>query len=84
MTELQKILNRRQSCRHFSEKPVEDEKIVACINAASLAPSACNTQPYHFYVAVTPPKLCHPVAISVAHTFKPWSEPLYVNVPPSQ
>ena len=54
MTELIKIMNRRQSCRKFLEKRVEDEKIVACVNAASLAPSACNTQPYHFYVANTP------------------------------
>lgn len=54
MTELIKIMNRRQSCRKFLEKRVEDEKIVACINAASLAPSAFNTQPYHFYVANTP------------------------------
>ncbi len=54
MTELIKIMNQRQSCRKFIEKKIEDEKIVACINAASLAPSACNTQPYHFYVANTP------------------------------
>ncbi len=54
MTELIKIMNQRQSCRKFIEKHVEDEKIVACINAASLAPSACNSQPYHFYIANTP------------------------------
>lgn len=54
MTELIKIMQQRQSCREFLEKRVEDEKIVACVNAASLAPSACNTQPYHFYIANTP------------------------------
>lgn len=54
MTELVKIMQLRHSCREFSDKAVENEKIVACINAASLAPSACNTQPYHFYVANTP------------------------------
>lgn len=54
MTELIRLMHRRQSCRHFSEKPVEAEKIVSCINAACLAPSACNTQPYHFYVAHAP------------------------------
>ncbi len=54
MTELVKIMQQRQSCRHFADKKVEDEKLVACISAASLAPSACNTQPYHFFVCNTP------------------------------
>lgn len=54
MTELIKLMQQRQSCRHFSDKPVEAEKIVSCINAAHLAPSACNTQPYHFYIAHAP------------------------------
>ena len=54
MTDLIKLMQQRQSCRSFSEKTVEAEKIVSCINAACLAPSACNTQPYHFYVAHAP------------------------------
>ena len=54
MTELVKIMQQRHSCRKFLDKAVENEIIVACINAASPAPSACNTQPYHFYVANTP------------------------------
>lgn len=54
MTELVKIMQQRHSCRKFLDKAVENEKIVACINAASLAPSAWNSQPYHFYVANTP------------------------------
>ena len=54
MTDLIKLMQQRESCRHFSEKAVEAEKIVSCINAACLAPSACNTQPYHFYVAHAP------------------------------
>ena len=54
MTELVKIMQQRHSCRKFLDKAVENEKIIACINAASLAPSAWNLQPYHFYVANTP------------------------------
>lgn len=54
MSDLIKVMQQRQSCRSFSDKPVEAEKIVSCINAACLAPSACNTQPYHFYVAHAP------------------------------
>lgn len=41
----------RQSCRSYMDKPVEHEKLVNCINAASLAPSACNSQPWSFIVA---------------------------------
>lgn len=45
------IADRRQSCRRYdSERPVEREKIEAVLNAARLAPSACNGQPYHMTV----------------------------------
>ena len=41
----------RQSCRNYNpQKPVEEEKINAILEAARLAPSACNGQPYHFTV----------------------------------
>jgi len=41
----------RQSCRAYDEsKPVEPEKLSAILNAARLAPSACNGQPYHLTV----------------------------------
>lgn len=45
------IANARQSCRSYDEaKPVEQEKLDAILEAARLAPSACNGQPYHFTV----------------------------------
>ena len=41
----------RQSCRSYdSSKPVEQEKLDAILEAARLAPSACNGQPYHLTV----------------------------------
>ena len=41
----------RQSCRAYDEtRPVEREKLAAILEAARLAPSACNGQPYHFTV----------------------------------
>jgi len=41
----------RQSCRSYDpQRPVEPEKLEAVLNAARLAPSACNGQPYHFTV----------------------------------
>ncbi len=45
------LLNTRQSCRAYDEsREVEQEKLTAVLEAAQLAPSACNGQPYHFTV----------------------------------
>ena len=45
------IAQNRQSCRSYNpEREVEPEKIQAILEAAQLAPSACNGQPYHFTV----------------------------------
>ena len=41
----------RQSCRAYDpHRPVEQEKLDAVLEAARLAPSACNGQPYHITV----------------------------------
>ncbi len=55
------LVQRRESCRNFDSRPVEKEKITACLQAARLAPSACNSQPWHFIV-VTNPALAPQVA----------------------
>jgi nitroreductase len=44
------LVNKRESCRSYKNVPVEHDKIIACIEAARLAPSACNSQPWHFVV----------------------------------
>ena len=45
------IAQQRQSCRRYDEsRPVEVEKLAAVLEAARLAPSACNGQPYHITV----------------------------------
>lgn len=45
------LVQRRESCRQYADRPVEKGKIMACMEAARLAPSACNSQPWHFVVA---------------------------------
>ena len=45
---------RRQSCRNFSKKPIEHDKLMRCVEAGHMAPSACNSQPWSFVVAETP------------------------------
>ena len=45
------LMYKRQSCRGYDEnREVEQEKLDAILEAARLAPSACNGQPYHFNV----------------------------------
>ena len=40
----------RQSVRRYTETPVEKEKLILCLEAARLAPSASNSQPWKYIV----------------------------------
>jgi nitroreductase len=44
------LLQKRQSVRGYLDKPVEKEKLMHCVEAARLAPSACNSQPWKFII----------------------------------
>lgn len=55
------LIKTRQSDRKYLDKPVEREKIERCLEAARLAPSASNSQPWEF-VVVTDPELKNKVA----------------------
>jgi nitroreductase len=44
------LARKRQSVRGYTARPVEDVKIERCLEAARLAPSACNSQPWTFIV----------------------------------
>lgn len=49
--EIYEIIKKRQSDRSFDgNKKVEPEKLQRIIEAANMAPSACNSQPWHFIV----------------------------------
>ena len=50
------LVNRRFSLRKYSTVPVPDELIEQCLEAARLAPTACNSQPWTLLVARTPEK----------------------------
>jgi nitroreductase len=54
MSDFLDLCKQRQSCRSFSEKPVEHDKLVQCIEAGRLAHSGCNAQPWSFVVAESP------------------------------
>jgi nitroreductase len=54
MRDFLELVNRRYSCRDFSDKKVEKEKLLKCVEAARLAPSACNSQPWKFIIIDDP------------------------------
>jgi nitroreductase len=48
------LVQKRQSDRKYLPRPVEPEKLQHCLEAARLAPSASNSQPWTFVVADHP------------------------------
>ena len=47
----------RISVRKFEDRPIEKEKIVQVLKAGMQAPSACNQQPWEFYVVTDKEKI---------------------------
>ncbi len=52
--ELLDLIRHRQSQRTYTGQPVEKEKLLRCIEAARLAPSANNSQPWKFIIIDEP------------------------------
>ncbi len=75
MTSFNQLVYQRRSIRSYSEKSVEKDKIVQCIEAARVAPSAENVEPWRFIV-LTDPKLkerfCKE-AFSGVYSFTKWA-----------
>lgn len=44
------LAEKRYSCRSYQDKPVERDKLTACVEAARFSPSACNSQPWSFVI----------------------------------
>ncbi len=44
------LVNNRQSCRDFNDKPLDKETLDKIVSLGLLAPSACNSQPWKLYV----------------------------------
>lgn len=56
-----KLVNQRQSVRKYTNRAVEQDMLMRCLEAARLAPSASNSQPWKFIV-IDKPKLKNKVA----------------------
>jgi len=53
-TPFQELVASRRSVRRYLDKPVERDKILACLEGARLAPSAENAQPWRFLIVDDP------------------------------
>jgi len=51
--EFKDLIQRRYSVRKYKSKPVEDEKLNAVLDAARLAPTVANKQPFRLIVIHT-------------------------------
>lgn len=58
------LANNRQSDRSFTTEEVSRKDLLKCLQAAHLAPSACNSQPWKF-VVIDNPKLLKQAAAAI-------------------
>ena len=76
--EFRDVIRKRYSCRKFSDRPVEEEKLGFVLEAGRLAPTAKNLQEQHIYVvqsaeglgkidSVTPCRYGAPTVLVVAY-----------------
>ena len=62
MMKFDQILHNRKSTRSFHSTPVKEKDVTAIIEAARIAPSACNSQTWRFVTVIhreTIRKICH-------------------------
>jgi nitroreductase len=52
-----KVIQDRYSVRRYAERPIEEEKLNLILESGRLAPSASNSQPWHFYVVKSRDKI---------------------------
>ncbi|MBQ9881514.1 MAG: nitroreductase family protein [Synergistes sp.] len=68
------LAKKRRSYRKFTDKPVEKELLLSCVEAASFAPSACNSQPWKFTIVVDPEKRKDVAELTQDIGFNQWAE----------
>ena len=52
-----RLIEGRESIRRYTDRPVEREVLLQCLEAARLAPSAENAQPWRFLVIDDPERI---------------------------
>ena len=51
------LINKRQSCRDFNDKPIDKKTLLEIATQSALCPSACNSQPWKMYLVSSPDKV---------------------------
>ncbi len=44
------LILKRESCRNYNGEAVDTELLLKCVDSARLSPSACNSQPWKYYI----------------------------------
>ena len=73
MNDFLSLARGRYSCREFTDQPVEAQKIDALLEAARLAPTAVNKQPWHAWVITDPEALAKLVIVLGAARDEAWT-----------
>jgi len=71
------LVNNRESTRKYTPDPIDREKIERCLEAARLAPSASNSQPWTFIVVDEPElkdKLVEEAFSGILHNFNKFTK----------
>ena len=79
---------KRESCRVYADRPVTREQLVHLVDVARFAPSACNSQPWHFILVDEPECREKVVELSLIHICwgspeRPWPRYLERSSPAS-
>ena len=79
----QEMLEKRESCRAYADRPVSREDLMKLVEAGRLSPSGCNAQPWKFIVVDEPEareKLCDALVVEGGATGVPFRNqvPAYI------
>lgn len=70
----QELINKRQSDRKYKGEAVPRDLIIQCLEAARIAPSACNSQPWKFIVVDEPELLVHMANAAAGMGMNKWAK----------
>ena len=76
--QLNNLFQKRYSVREYSDKSVDNKDLLACVEAAGLAPSSINSQPWKFVIVKDNITRSH---IAEMVIYPPESNPLKHNAP---
>ena len=77
------MLEKRESCRAYSDRPVSRDDLMKMVEAGRLTPSGCNAQPWKFIVVDEPDakeKVCDALVVDGGSTGAPFRDqvPAYI------